>query len=159
MYENGGDAVRTVIQRVSEARVIVDGVVVGEIGQGMLLLVGVAVGDSIADVEVTVRKIAGLRIFTDDALKMNRSISDVGGRVLIVSQFTLQGDLRRGRRPSFTAAASPDHAEPLIRAVCEGLRQQGIMVAEGTFGAHMQVELVNDGPITIVLDVVGGQIV
>jgi D-tyrosyl-tRNA(Tyr) deacylase len=159
VYENGGDAMRTVIQRVSEARVIVDGVVVAEIGQGMLLLVGVAAGDSIADVDVTVRKVAGLRVFADDALKMNRSVSDVDGSVLVVSQFTLQGDLRRGRRPSFTAAASSDDAEPFIRAVCEGLAQHGIMVAEGIFGAHMEVDIVNDGPVTMVLDVVGGQVV
>ncbi|RLE11379.1 MAG: D-tyrosyl-tRNA(Tyr) deacylase [Actinobacteria bacterium] len=150
---------RAVIQRVSEARVLVDDVSVGEIGPGLLLLVGVAVGDDTADVNTLVRKVAGLRIFPDDALRMNRSVSDVDGDVLVVSQFTLQGDVHRGRRPSFTNAASPDDALVLIEAICSGLRSEGIAVAEGEFGAHMQVELVNDGPVTIVIDIVDGHAV
>ena len=150
---------RAVIQRVSEARVLVDDVSVGEIGSGLLLLVGVAVGDDIADVETLVRKVAGLRIFADDARRMNRSVSEIGGAVLVVSQFTLQGDVHRGRRPSFTNAASPGDAVVLIDAMCSGLKGEGITVAEGEFGAHMQVELVNDGPVTIVLDIVDGQVI
>ncbi|GMQ93003.1 MAG: D-aminoacyl-tRNA deacylase [Acidimicrobiia bacterium] len=150
---------RTVIQRVSEARVIVDGAIVGEIGQGLLLLVGVAVGDAIADVDAVVHKVAGLRVFGDDANKMNTSVVDIEGSVLVVSQFTLQGNVRRGRRPSFTNAAQPEDAAALIDAVCRGLRQHGVNVAEGAFGAHMEVELVNDGPVTIVLDTVDGQVV
>ncbi len=143
----------------SEARVLVDDVTVGEIGIGLVLLVGVAVGDGIPDADALVAKVAGLRIFPDDAGKMNRSVSDVNGSVLVVSQFTLQGDVRRGRRPSFTNAAAPDHAVGLIDSVCSGLRLQGITVAEGEFGAHMEVDLVNDGPVTIVLDVFDGQVV
>ncbi len=150
---------RTVIQRVSEARVLVDDVVVGEIGRGLLLLVGVAVDDGPADAETVVGKVAGLRVFPDEAGKMNRSVSDIGGSVLVVSQFTLLGSLHRGRRPSFTDAARPEDAVPLMAAVCAGLRQQGIMVAEGEFGAQMRLELVNDGPATIVLDVAHGQVV
>ena len=150
---------RVVIQRVSEARVTVDGVVVGEIGVGMLLLVGVASGDGTSDVESLVTKVAGLRIFVDDRMKMNRSILDVGGCILVVSQFTLLADARRGRRPSFTSAASPDDAEPLVDSLCVGLRKLGIGVEEGVFGAQMEVELVNDGPVTIVLETVDGQIV
>jgi D-tyrosyl-tRNA(Tyr) deacylase len=151
--------VRAVIQRVSEARVVVDGVVTGEIGAGMVILVGVASGDSSSDVEALVAKVQGLRIFVDGAMKMNRSISDIGGSMLVVSQFTLLADLRRGRRPSFTAAASPEDAEPLVDDFCSKLRQLGVAVAEGVFGAHMSVELVNDGPVTIILDTLDGQIV
>jgi D-tyrosyl-tRNA(Tyr) deacylase len=150
---------RAVIQRVSEARVVVDGVVVGEIGAGMLLLVGVASGDGIADVDAVVTKVAGLRIFVDDRMKMNRSIVDVGGSILVVSQFTLLADARRGRRPSFTAAALPTKAEPLVESLCAGLTEQGITVEEGVFGAQMDVEIVNDGPVTIILETDDGQIV
>ncbi len=150
---------RSVIQRVSEARVLVDDVTVGEIGRGLLLLVGVAVDDDLTDVDVVVRKVVGLRVFPDEEGKMNRSVSDIGGSVLVVSQFTLLGSVRKGRRPSFTNAARPDDAVPLMAALSAGLRQQGIMVAEGEFGAQMRVELVNDGPVTIVLDVVDGQVV
>ncbi|MCL1601502.1 MAG: D-aminoacyl-tRNA deacylase [Actinomycetia bacterium] len=150
---------RAVIQRVSEARVTVDGVVVGEIGIGMLLLVGVASGDAISDVDVLVTKAAGLRIFADDRMKMNRSIVDVGGNILVVSQFTLLADARRGRRPSFTSAAPPTDAEPLVEALCEGFRKQGIGVEKGVFGARMEVALVNEGPVTIILETDEGQIV
>ena len=150
---------RVVIQRVSEARVTVDGEVVGEIGVGILLLVGVASGDRLFDVESLVTKVAGLRIFVDDRMKMNNSIVDAGGSILVVSQFTLLADARRGRRPSFTVAAPPAVAEPLVDALCAGLRKQGIAVEEGVFGAQMEVELVNDGPVTIILETDDGQIV
>lgn len=150
---------RAVIQRVSEARVTVGGVTVGEVEAGMLILVGVASGDSVSDVEALVSKAASLRIFEDDENKMNRSILDIGGSILVVSQFTLQADIRRGRRPSFSAAATPGDAEPLIEDLCRGFRQLGITVAEGVFGAHMDVALVNNGPVTIVLDTHEGQIV
>jgi len=150
---------RIVIQRVSESRVIVDGVIVGEIGVGMLLLVGVGSGDGMSDVESVITKVAGLRIFMDDRMKMNRSILDVGGSILVVSQFTLLADTRRGRRPSFTAAASPTDAEPLVESLCVGLRKRGIGVEEGVFGAQMEVELVNDGPVTIILETEDGQVI
>jgi D-tyrosyl-tRNA(Tyr) deacylase len=149
---------RAVIQRVSEARVLVDGAVVGGIGDGMLMLVGVASGDTMSDVAALVAKVAGLRIFVDDDMKMNRSITDTRGSILVVSQFTLLADVRRGRRPSFVAAASPADAEPLIEALCQEFRQRGITVQEGAFGAHMEVELINDGPVTIILDTIDGQI-
>jgi D-tyrosyl-tRNA(Tyr) deacylase len=151
--------VRTVIQRVTEARVRVDDVIVGEIGAGLLLLVGVARGDGPGDAATLVRKVAGLRIFADDDSKMNVSVTDSGGSVLVVSQFTLQADPRKGRRPSFTDAAAPHDAAPLIDAICSGLRECGIAVATGVFGADMQVELANDGPVTIILDIVDGQVV
>jgi D-tyrosyl-tRNA(Tyr) deacylase len=147
-----------VIQRVSEARVLVGDAVVGEIGHGLVLLIGVERGDGESDVATLVRKVAEMRLFPDDAGKMNRSISDSGGSVLVVSQFTLLADVRKGRRPSFTDAADPDDAQPHIAAICAGLKQRGISVAAGMFGAHMQVELVNDGPVTIVLDVADGQV-
>jgi D-tyrosyl-tRNA(Tyr) deacylase len=149
---------RAVIQRVARASVTVEGESAGEIGQGLLILVGVAAGDNMSDVEVLVAKTCGMRIFADDAMKMNRSVVDIGGSILVVSQFTLQADVRRGRRPSFVAAASPLDAEPLIEAMCRGFRQEGITVAEGVFGAHMEVELVNDGPVTIIVDIADGQV-
>ncbi len=149
---------RTVIQRVSEARVLVDDVVVGRIGNGFLLLVGVGEGDSVDDANVTARKVGELRIFRDDEGRMNRSIGEVEGEILVVSQFTLLADVRKGRRPSFTRAAQPEKAEPLMRAVCAGLEEQGINVETGSFGADMQVELINDGPVSIVLDVVEGRV-
>lgn len=150
---------RSVIQRVTEARVLVDNVVVGEIGGGLLLLVGVAQGDGPDDAATLARKVAGLRIFADDASKMNLSLTDTGGSVLVVSQFTLQADTRKGRRPSFTNAAAPHDAAPLIDAICSELRDWDIAVASGVFGANMRVELANDGPVTIVVDVVNGQVV
>jgi len=151
--------VRTVIQRVTEARVLVDNVVVGEIGAGLLMLVGVAHGDGLDDAATVVRKVCGLRIFADEASKMNLSVAATGGSVLVVSQFTLLADTRKGRRPSFTNAAAPNDAVPLIDAICRGLRECDISVATGVFGADMQVELANDGPVTIVVDVVDGQVV
>lgn len=149
---------RTVIQRVSQARVLVGDDVVGEIEQGFLLLIGVAEGDGMSDAETTSRKISELRVFRDGEGRMNRSISDTGGSILVVSQFTLVADVRKGRRPSFVRAAQPEEAEPLVHAVCTGLVERGITVEMGSFGADMQVELVNDGPVSIVLDVVDGRV-
>jgi len=147
---------RAVVQRVSRAAVTVDGSVVGAIGAGLLVLVGAAETDTVRESEALANKLATLRIFNDAAGKMNRSVVDVGGDALVVSQFTLYGSVRRGRRPSFSAAAPPEHAEPLVDAVAAALRTRGIDVATGRFGAMMEVELVNDGPVTIVVDVVDG---
>ncbi|HEX5365769.1 MAG TPA: D-aminoacyl-tRNA deacylase [Acidimicrobiales bacterium] len=144
---------RSVVQRVAGARVTVDGEVVGEIGAGLCALVGVARGDTPAQARELAGKLAHLRILGDDAGVMNRSVLDVGAAVLVVSQFTLYGDTRRGRRPSWAAAARPEEAEPLVEAVVAGLRGLGVEVAAGRFGAHMRVALVNDGPVTLVLDV------
>lgn len=143
---------RAVIQRVSEARVLVDDQVVGEIGTGLLVLVGVTHGDTEEDAQWLARKVAGLRIFEDEAGKMNRSVQDVGGSVLVVSQFTLYADARKGRRPSFVEAAPPHVAEPLIEAFCRYLREEGVPVATGRFGATMRVCLCNEGPVTIIVD-------
>lgn len=133
--------------------------VVGEIGTGLLVLVGVAVDDSLAEARVLADKLAVLRIFRDEGGKMNRSVVEVGGRVLVVSQFTLHADVRKGRRPSFVAAAPPERAERLVAAVVERLAGAGIPVATGRFGALMDVSLVNDGPVTIVLEARDGKIV
>ena len=143
---------RAVLQRVGSSRVLVDGEVVGAIERGVLAYVGVAEGDTPAEAEWLADKIAGLRIFPSDDRPIDRSLLDVGGAALVVSQFTLLADTRRGRRPSFTGAAAPDVAEPLVDAVVEALRGQGIEVATGRFGAMMQVESTNDGPVMIVLD-------
>ena len=143
---------RAVVQRVSEASVVVDGRVAGEIGRGFLVLVGVTHSDSEAEAAALARKIAGLRVFEDAAGKFNLALRDVGGAVLVVSQFTLYGDARKGRRPSFTAAARPEHAEPLIQRFVELLRGEGLPVQTGVFGAIMAVHLVNDGPVTLWLD-------
>lgn len=143
---------RCVIQRVSRAKVVVEGEAVGEIGQGYVVLLGVEEGDTEADVRYLADKVAGLRVFEDAEEKMNLSIQDVGGAVLAVSQFTLCGDARHGRRPSFSSAAKPEKAVPLYEGFCETLRAAGIFVATGVFRAHMEVSLVNDGPVTILLD-------
>jgi len=143
---------RAVIQRVSSARVEVGGDVVGSIGKGFVALVGVARDDGDDDARVTASKISGLRVFNDDEGAMNRSLADAGGSVLAISQFTLYGDARKGRRPSFLDAASPDAAKPLFERVVELLRRDGINVETGVFGASMQVELTNDGPVTILID-------
>ncbi len=140
---------RAVIQRVSSASVTVAGVLVGAIERGFLVLVGVTHSDGRAEVEWLARKIAGLRIFEDEAGKMNLGLTDIGGAVLVVSQFTLYGDARKGRRPSFTDAARPEQAEPLIDYLVEQLRGEGLAVATGQFRAEMQVALVNDGPVTL----------
>ncbi len=143
---------RAVIQRVSRAAVRVDGVTVGAIGRGFLGLLGVTHGDGRAEAEWLARKVAGLRVFDDSAGKMNLGLTDVGGAVLVVSQFTLYGDARKGRRPSFTDAARPEQAEPLVAYFADCLREEGLQVETGVFGAIMEVELVNDGPVTLWLD-------
>ena len=143
---------RAVVQRCTRANVSVDGKTVSEISQGLVVLVGVSVRDSEADAAWLADKIANLRVFRDDEENMNRSLLDVGGSVLVVSQFTLHGDARRGRRPSFIDSARPEVAKPLVEAVASGLRERGVSVGEGLFGAMMDVELVNDGPVTILLD-------
>ncbi len=143
---------RVLLQRVSEAAVDVDGERVSEIDAGLLLLVGVTVGDDRDDADYLASKIANLRIFEDAEGRMNRSLLDAGGAALVVSQFTLYADTKKGRRPSFVHAAQPDVAEPLVDYFAESLRNLGIDVGAGVFGAHMQVSLVNDGPVTIWLD-------
>lgn len=143
---------RAVIQRVSEASVAVEGTLVGAIGQGLLILLGVGMGDSEAEAKLLAEKSANLRIFADDEGRFNRSLLDIGGEALVVSQFTLYADTRRGRRPSFSDAAPPEIAAPLVEAFANELRRLGIVVSTGQFGAMMQVALVNDGPVTILLD-------
>jgi D-tyrosyl-tRNA(Tyr) deacylase len=143
---------RAVVQRVSQAQVTVEGEVVGAIGRGLVVLVGVGVDDGPADAKWLAEKLATLRIFEDADGKMNLSCGDVGGSVLAISQFTLLGDARQGRRPSFTQAARPESAEPLYQSVVDQLRGQGLTVATGRFRTEMQVSLVNDGPITMLLD-------
>ncbi|HRI37449.1 MAG TPA: D-aminoacyl-tRNA deacylase [Nitrospira sp.] len=143
---------KAVLQRVTSASVEVDGQVVGRIQQGLMVLLGVAKGDAESDVRYVVDKIRTLRIFSDEQGKMNRSLADVGGAVLLVSQFTLLGRTSNGRRPSFDEAAPSDLATGLYEQVATGLRERGTMVETGIFAAHMQVALVNDGPVTFVLD-------
>jgi len=143
---------RACIQRVSRARVTVAGEVCGRIGPGLLILLGVAEEDTASDARQLAQKIAGLRIFEDDQGKMNLALADVGGAMLVVSQFTLLGDCRKGRRPSFTAAAPPELAEQLYRVFVEAVAEQGIEVATGRFREHMEVELVNDGPVTLLVE-------
>ncbi|MGH8946702.1 MAG: D-aminoacyl-tRNA deacylase [Acidimicrobiia bacterium] len=149
---------RIVLQRVSSATVRVEGSAVGSIGRGLCLLIGVADADGEAEIEAAAEKIAGLRVFADGEGRMNLPLREVGGEVLAVSQFTLLADVRKGRRPSFTSAASPDRAQPLIESLVEELRGRGITVAEGVFGASMEVELVNEGPVTLVLDIEEGTV-
>lgn len=143
---------RVLVQRVSEASVTVEGETVGEIGSGVLLLVGVTHSDGQDDAEYMASKIANLRIFEDDEGKLNRSAVDLGLAALVVSQFTLYGNVRKGRRPSFIDAAQPDVASPLVEALAGALEAEGLTVARGQFQAHMDVRLVNDGPVTIWLD-------
>jgi D-aminoacyl-tRNA deacylase len=144
---------RAVVQRVSEAVVTVAGEDVGRIGRGLCVLVGVTHDDGEAAARKLAAKLWNLRVFDDDAGVMNRSAADVGGAVLVVSQFTLYGDTSGGRRPSWIAAARPEHAEPLVEAVVDELRQLGATVATGRFRREMQVALVNDGPVTVLLEV------
>jgi D-tyrosyl-tRNA(Tyr) deacylase len=144
---------RSVVQRVSRASVTVDGEVVGAIGPGLLALVGVTHDDGEADAAKLAGKLANLRILDDDEGVMNRSVLDLGAAVLVVSQFTLYGDTVKGRRPSWLAAARPEHAEPLVEAVAAGLRSLGVEVATGRFRTDMAVELVNDGPVTVLVEV------
>jgi D-tyrosyl-tRNA(Tyr) deacylase len=143
---------RAVIQRVSRASVAVDGRIAGAIERGFLALVGVAVDDTDTDADALAQKIAGLRVFDDAEGAMNLALADAGGAVLVVSQFTLLGDARKGRRPSFIAAARGELAERLYERVASRLRASGLHVATGVFGADMAVELINDGPVTILLD-------
>jgi D-tyrosyl-tRNA(Tyr) deacylase len=149
---------RAVVQRVSRASVSVDGEVVGSVGTGFLILLGVGHEDTRADATALVDKLLGLRVFPDEAGRMNRSVVDVGGEVLVVSQFTLLADLRKGRRPSFTGAAKPEVAEPMVDHVIGLIGASGITVASGRFAAMMDVALVNDGPVTLVLDIVDGKV-
>lgn len=143
---------RAVIQRVSQAKVVVDDNTVGQIGKGFMILLGVHEQDTQTDVDYLVGKISKLRVFEDEQQKMNRSIIDVDGKILSISQFTLFADTKKGNRPSFVQAAKPDTAIPLYEAFNEGLRQVGIPVETGIFGADMKCHLVNDGPVTIIID-------
>jgi D-tyrosyl-tRNA(Tyr) deacylase len=150
--------VRAVVQRVKEASVEVDGIVVGSIDIGLLVLVGAGPNDTEADAIAAANKISGLRIFSDADGKMNLGLSDVDGSMLVVSQFTLAGDVRKGRRPSFVNAARPEVAEPLVSAFCHAAVATGIRVEQGVFGADMKVSLVNDGPVTLIVDTRDGAV-
>lgn len=143
---------RAVVQRVSEAAVRVGGQVVGQIGPGLCVLLSVGQDDGEADLAYIVDKVAGLRVFSDEAGKMNRAVGEVGGGLLLISQFTLHGDVRRGKRPSFTAAMEPVRAAQVVREAAARWQALGLHVEQGVFGADMQVGLVNDGPVTILLD-------
>lgn len=143
---------RAVVQRVSHSNVTVDGTVTGQIQKGLMVLVGVAEGDTEKDAEYIAGKVAGLRIFEDEDEKMNLSVKDIGGEILAISQFTLLGDVRKGKRPSFSSAARPEEANALYQHFITCLREDGLTVGEGVFQTHMMVELVNDGPVTILLD-------
>jgi D-tyrosyl-tRNA(Tyr) deacylase len=149
---------RAVAQRVSAAAVVVGEEPVASINGGLLVLVGVAPQDTEADATAIANKLAALRVFQDGDGKMNRSVAEIGGAVLVVSQFTLLADVRKGRRPSFVGAADPDIAEPLVQMVADLVAQHGIAVATGSFGAHMEVHSVNDGPVTIVIETAAGLI-
>ena len=143
---------RALVQRVSEASVTVDGAVIGEIGGGVLILICAMQGDTEAQAEKLAAKIAKMRIFRDDEGRMNRSLADIGGKALVVSQFTLAADTSRGNRPGFSSAAAPADGEALYEEFCDLMRKQGIPVETGRFGADMHVHLVNDGPVTFILD-------
>ena len=143
---------RAVLQRVSEASVVVDGRVTGSIDTGLCVLLGIAQGDTVADAEWLAAKAVELRIFEDEQGKMNRSLLDVGGELLAVSQFTLLGDAQKGRRPAFTGASRPEEAQPLYDKFCTLCRERGVRVAEGVFRATMQLRVVNEGPVTLLLD-------
>jgi D-aminoacyl-tRNA deacylase len=143
---------RAVVQRVATARVVVGGATVGEVGGGLCVLLGVARGDETAHAERLAHKVARLRIFENDEGRFDRSLLDTGGAALVVSQFTLIADTAKGNRPSFSEAAPPEDAEPLYEAFCASLRELGVRVETGVFGARMAVELVNDGPVTVVLE-------
>ena len=143
---------RLVIQRVREAAVQVAGEEISRIGCGLLVLVGVQEGDGEKDVAFSAEKIAGLRVFEDEQEKMNLSVQEIGGELLLVSQFTLLGDVRKGKRPSFSSAEQPAPADALYVSLCAALEERGLRVGRGVFGAHMEVSLVNDGPVTIMVD-------
>lgn len=144
---------RLVLQRVTHASVSIAGETIAEIGKGFLILVGIGVGDSKLDLTRVAHKVVELRVFADAAGKMNRSLREIGGEILAVSQFTLYGNIQKGRRPSFTSAAPPQEAEPLFNAFVAALRAEGIPVQTGRFGAKMEVKLINDGPVTILYEV------
>ncbi|MEX1037988.1 MAG: D-aminoacyl-tRNA deacylase [Acidimicrobiia bacterium] len=150
---------RVVLQRVSGAGVTVEGKSVASIGPGLVLLVGIAPGDGPQDVDTAVDRISRLRIFSDAEGKMNLSVGDIGGEVLVISQFTLYGDLSRGLRPSFTSAGAPEHARPLIERMVAGFRDSGLDVSNGVFGAKMAVDLINDGPVTFTLEFEDGSLI
>lgn len=152
MQERKESQMRAVIQRVEQASVSVEGEIRGQIGAGFLVLIGVEEGDGDADFKYIADKVPNLRVFEDEQGKMNRSLLDVGGELLAVSQFTLLGDARGGRRPSFITAARPETADPMYERLVADWRARGIRVETGVFGAHMKVSLVNDGPVTILLD-------
>ena len=144
---------RALLQRVIKGAVSVEGETIGQIEQGLVILLGIKRGDTEDEARWLARKVANLRIFEDEEGRFNRSLLEVGGEALVVSQFTLYGDARRGRRPSFTEAAPPEEAAPLVDRFCDFLREEGVRrVAEGRFGAHMLVEILNDGPVTLMLD-------
>ncbi len=143
---------RVVLQRVTRASVAADGNVLGAIGPGLLILVGVADGDTASQADALAAKVSGLRIFSDAQGRFNESLLDIQGSALVVSQFTLHADVRKGRRPSFTGAARPEVAEPLCEHFAQALRRHGVPVETGVFGAMMSVELVNDGPFTVIID-------
>lgn len=143
---------RSVVQRVTRASVRVEGETVGKIGTGLLILFGVGENDAPSDLDWMVEKLVGLRIFEDEEGKMNRSVQDASGEILMVSQFTLYGDCRKGKRPSFSTAAPPERAKVLFEQAVEKMREYGIHVETGVFQAQMQVELVNDGPVTLLID-------
>jgi D-tyrosyl-tRNA(Tyr) deacylase len=143
---------RALLQRVSQAQVLVDGRVVGRIGRGLTILLGVTHADGTAEADWLANKVAGLRVFEDSDGKMNAALADVEGELLVISQFTLYGDARKGRRPSFTAAARPEQAEPLVDYFVNALREHGFRVATGVFGAEMDVQIHNDGPVTLLLE-------
>jgi D-tyrosyl-tRNA(Tyr) deacylase len=149
---------RAVIQRVTRAEVRVDGESVSSIGPGLVVLVGVAQGDSESEAALLADKLVGLRVFPDEDGKMNLSVVDASGSIMVVSQFTLHGDVRRGRRPSFTAAADPAIAEPLIESLV-GRIGRSVPVASGRFAASMQLDLINDGPVTIILELIDGRVI
>ena len=147
---------RALVQRVSRAAVHVDDDLVSEIGHGLLVLLGVHTSDGPKQADQIADKVANLRVFADEAGQMNRSVLDIGGDVLVVSQFTLYGDTRKGRRPSFVEAARPEEAEPLVDSVVAALKAAGIPTSTGVFGAHMDVELTNDGPVTLLIEAGAG---
>jgi len=150
--------VRIVLQRVVSSSVKVDGELIGSIDHGLLLLVGIESSDTAEDIEAAADKVPNLRLFADSEGQMNLSLLDVGGSALVVSQFTLLGDIRKGRRPSFTGAAPPEIAAPMVADFADTLRRAGIHTETGLFGARMEVELVNDGPVTLVVDVREGRV-
>ena len=143
---------RAVVQRVKESHVAIEGEVVARIGPGLLVLLGVATGDTVKNADYLADKISHLRIFEDDQEKMNRSLLDTGGDMLVVSQFTLMGDCRKGRRPSFIKAARPEEADPIYEFFVQRVREKGVYVETGRFRAMMAVSLINDGPVTIILE-------